>query len=149
VIECKKCKALKDEEAFSFRNKKKLQRHSACKDCTRVISTEWYNNNKTRHGATSKTAHKKWRAKMKREAVAVVNEIKKGPCLDCKQTFNPWQMQFDHLDPSTKKFNIASAVHVAYMIKLPEILAEIAKCELVCANCHATRTHNRRKGLES
>lgn len=51
-------------------------------------------------------------------------------------------MQWDHLPGTLKLGDISS------LIGLPRerVLAELAKCELVCANCHAARTY-RRSGL--
>lgn len=49
-------------------------------------------------------------------------------------------MHFDHLN--NKIDNIATMVHK--LKPLDAILKEISKCELVCANCHADRTHRRR-----
>jgi hypothetical protein len=46
-------------------------------------------------------------------------------------------MQWDH-PPGTKKVAPVSAL---YRGKRARVLAEIAKCELVCANCHAIRTY--------
>jgi len=81
----------------------------------------------------------------KDEILCFVNRLKCGPCLDCKRTFNPWVMQFDHRDPSTK---IASISMMAQRkMSLAIIQTEIVKCDLVCANCHAERTHRRRCGL--
>jgi hypothetical protein len=52
-------------------------------------------------------------------------------------------MQFDHRPGEGKSFDVASAVR-GYSRK--RILAEIAKCDLVCANCHAVRTYRRQIG---
>jgi hypothetical protein len=42
---------------------------------------------------------------------------------------------FHHRDPSEKEITIADAMRLGYGRK--RILAELAKCEVVCANCHA------------
>jgi hypothetical protein len=49
-------------------------------------------------------------------------------------------MQWDHL-PGTVKLGEISAKTRAWSPKL--IFEELAKCELVCANCHAIRTYRR------
>lgn len=46
-------------------------------------------------------------------------------------------MQFDHL--GDKLFTISNAGATS----VERLLAEIAKCEVVCANCHAERTYQR------
>ena len=51
-------------------------------------------------------------------------------------------MDFDHIDPTTKIDKVSAMV---YKGSLPLLLAEIAKCELVCSNCHRIRTVARRK----
>lgn len=70
--------------------------------------------------------------------LAIVQAIKSGACTDCGGTFHPEAMQFDHVG---EKF---AAVSSMLTYGIDRILAEVAKCELVCANCHAVRTHKRR-----
>jgi hypothetical protein len=61
--------------------------------------------------------------------------LKEGkPCTKCGGIFHHMAMEWHHRDPSTKVFNIADAVSLGYS-KEP-ILAENAKCDLKCANCH-------------
>lgn len=66
--------------------------------------------------------------------------MKNGPCTDCQIHYPYYVMQFDHVR-GKKRFNIAHAK--SYSDKV--ILEEIAKCDLVCANCHAKRTYLRRQ----
>lgn len=73
-----------------------------------------------------------------------VNLQKQRPCTDCKGTFNPWVMDFDHLEGKKKVAGISQLVQQAKSKKVIE--EEMAKCELVCANCHRERTHRRRTG---
>jgi len=49
-------------------------------------------------------------------------------------------MQFDHRDPATKTYEVTRIITRARSV----ILAEIAKCDIVCTNCHRDRTHRRR-----
>jgi hypothetical protein len=62
------------------------------------------------------------------------------PCTDCGLFFPYYVTQYDHLDSSTKSNTCAALANGGSRLRL---LEEIAKCELVCANCHAVRTHDR------
>jgi len=63
-------------------------------------------------------------------------------CVDCKKTFDPSVLQFDHLPQFTKIKGISKLVGQASIKQLEE---EISKCEIVCVNCHRLRTFNRHK----
>lgn len=100
---------------------------------------EWYSNpeNRKRHKAA---AHA--RTKAVRKAIReFLNLAKDRPCSDCGETYPPWVMQFDHLPGSGKIFMVASANKLG--VSLEKVQREIAKCEVVCANCHAHRTYER------
>lgn len=60
--------------------------------------------------------------------------------MDCGNQFHFRAMQWDHIG-TDKASNVANLVVEGYGKK--KILEEIAKCELVCAVCHAIRTWKR------
>ena len=63
--------------------------------------------------------------------------LKEGPCVDCGGEFHPVAMNWHHRDPLTKTADVGALVGKGNKAVL---LAEIAKCDLICANCHALRT---------
>lgn len=63
-------------------------------------------------------------------------------CADCGVSYPPYVMQFDHIGEDKDR---ALAVMAQAPVSLARLDAEIAKCELVCANCHAARTWQRRQ----
>lgn len=67
-----------------------------------------------------------------------LRELRRVPCADCGGTFEPYQMDFDHRDPATKSFDITTGR--AMLMSRGRLLDEVAKCEIVCANCHAIRS---------
>lgn len=69
--------------------------------------------------------------------------LKDKPCVDCKVKYAPWIMQFDHL--KDKEIDVSNAVSKLWSRE--RITQEVAKCELVCANCHADRTYKRQRGI--
>lgn len=69
-----------------------------------------------------------------------VDNLKRNPCMDCGQCFDPICMDFDHVR-GTKFQSVSAMVNSKYNIR--QISIEIAKCELVCANCHRLRTKSR------
>lgn len=46
---------------------------------------------------------------------------------------DPRALTFHHRDPSTKSFPIAT---YAWKVSWERLVAEIAKCDVLCANCH-------------
>ncbi|HVI40498.1 MAG TPA: RNA ligase family protein [Anaerovoracaceae bacterium] len=59
-------------------------------------------------------------------------------CVDCQLTDPPECLTFDHVR-GPKKFNIGQSWNQGRQA----LQEEIAKCEVVCANCHAIRTKKR------
>jgi hypothetical protein len=84
------------------------------------------------------------RARWRRQA-AMLDELRNVPCADCGRRFEPYQMDFDHLDPATKRSMVPALIGRAGEAT---ILAEAAKCDIVCANCHRERTHRRRTRVD-
>jgi predicted Zn-ribbon and HTH transcriptional regulator len=74
-----------------------------------------------------------------RARLEFLRELRKVPCKDCGCTYLPHQMDFDHRDPATKSFGLTGSR--AMLAPQQRLLEEIAKCDIVCANCHAVRTY--------
>lgn len=78
---------------------------------------------------------------------SLYESLKKGrPCQDCGGLFHLQAMEWDHRDGATKSFDV-SYVGRGGKAGPDLLLSEIAKCDLVCANCHRVRTARRRQGL--
>lgn len=69
---------------------------------------------------------------------AWLNSLKERPCDRCGLNWPPFVLDWHHRDPATKKFNMGSAHRIKDRTK---ILAEVAKCDLYCSNCHRILTH--------
>ncbi len=72
--------------------------------------------------------------------VELLRDLRRVPCADCGRTFKPHQMDFDHRDPATKLFNVMTGR--AMLMSTAKVLAEVAKCDIVCVNCHRIRTRD-------
>ena len=84
-----------------------------------------------------KAKQKKYRQKAK----AYVIDVKStNPCMDCKIHHPFYRMQFDHVR-GQKEFDLWRAGDS--VCSIPRIQREMDKCDVVCANCHATRTYKR------
>ena len=59
-------------------------------------------------------------------------------CSDCGESYPYYMLDFDHLED--KKHNLSA---LGQFNSLDELKDEVAKCEVVCANCHRIRTYNR------
>jgi hypothetical protein len=78
--------------------------------------------------------------KQKETLARYLKEVKeKNPCMDCKISYPYYMMDFDHVR-GTKQANVAKLIDTLSKKKIDE---EIAKCEIVCSNCHRIRTHDR------
>jgi len=93
----------------------------------------------------TETARRKHLAKIRREARELVRQVKSAPCTDCRVTFHFSAMDLDHVR-GKKKDNIATMVMKTY--SLDTLREELAKCEVVCSNCHRVRTYLRKTGKD-
>lgn len=69
-------------------------------------------------------------------------KIARGNCVDCQMVItehNVYCIDWDHRNPNEKAFTIA---YVIGRMAWDKIEKEIQKCDAVCRNCHALRTHH-------
>ncbi len=164
--ECSKCKRSKRLDAFWKAKKGLFGRRSICVDCASAYNKVYrrdprhakdvpesktcsscgaqkraldFSPDKSRPGGL-KSRCKKCLAektlevrKTLRRKIGIIKEA--NPCVDCGRFFPYWMMQFDHVED--KSFMISSLKNKT------DLLAEIAKCEIVCSGCHASRTYYR------
>ena len=60
-------------------------------------------------------------------------------CMDCGGKFPSYVLDLDHRDPKEKKFTPS---RLARNNSWQQMIDELEKCDVVCANCHRVRTHN-------
>jgi len=109
-----------------------------CRPCLRKRERDWYRRNPSKRKA--KVAANVTRMRARR--MVLLSEFKSRPCLDCGNTYPPYVMDFDH----TRGEKVSEVgVLVTRGASVSRILAEIDKCDIVCANCHRIRTHTRRE----
>ncbi|CAB4167022.1 HNHc domain containing protein [uncultured Caudovirales phage] len=83
---------------------------------------------------------------LRRRNKAFIDDVKgTNPCTDCGVSYPPYVMQFDHIVDG-KRGNVADMARSGF--SLENLQLEIDKCELVCGNCHAERTHGFKEELE-
>lgn len=132
--ECSLCKEIKPLSAFGMRLGKK---HYSCKACLNEKQKNQYKKNK----AYWLDMNRRNRAKNR----SLYNELKENtPCKMCGKTYPNYVMDFDHRDPATKKHPVSAMMGHSWKA----IQEEIAKCDLLCANCHRVKTYettNRQK----
>jgi len=86
-------------------------------------------------------------AKNKKMLAQILNDIhlykESHGCFDCKNKFPHYVLEFDH-KPEYDKIDVVYRVLRTYG---PEAAwAEVAKCDVVCSNCHKIRTYMREFG---
>ena len=117
---CVKCKIQKSHKEFKLAKVNNDGLYSYCKPCereyARVYQFFWAKRRKTK-----------------------VDSLMQKPCLDCNKRFPPECMDFDHVR-SKKSFHIGRLRNGR---SWKAILAEVKKCDVVCANCHRIRTQER------
>jgi hypothetical protein len=72
----------------------------------------------------------------------ISQKVAAGQCADCWLPCEEWNhvmFAYDHLDRTQKLFAISKAYKMKN-VSFDLLASEIAKCELVCHNCHAYRT---------
>jgi len=131
-LTCSRCKTDKPKSEFNKLSSSNRGYQRYCRVCARAYEKVWRINNKDKTAVIAK--------KHRQKASEYVRQIKdNAQCMDCKVRYPYYVMDFDHL--RDKRFSLAHRKdnHIS------RIKEEIAKCELVCANCHRIRTWKRKQ----
>lgn len=129
---CSRCHTEKPFEAFSPRKNRSNGSafHSRCKECHVREIKEW-------RLANPDWERRKYDRKRNHRRDTLVNFYKANHCVDCGEA-NPVCLEFDHVkEKGEKSFNIGG---LSGNVSLKKVIAEIAKCEVRCANCHRKMT---------
>jgi hypothetical protein len=129
------------EENTVYRGKEGLDRRRYCRTCLSDRYKRWYDKNQPAQVARVAKYNKDnaekirlvLRARYKRYKQTLVNEAG-GKCERCSYSEHLAALDFDHLDPSTKKEGIGRVL--AGGRSLAAAREEAKKCRLLCANCH-------------
>jgi hypothetical protein len=109
-----------------------LQVH--CRECNQQASHAYYVRNREKH----KQDVKPYRAAyLRRNRELVLDHLSTHPCVDCGEQ-DIVVLDFDHVRGRKSRDVSKMAVHGVNPEKL---LAEIAKCDVRCVNCHRRKTH--------
>lgn len=91
--------------------------------------------------------NREYMAKRRAERQVWLYDIKNVPCMDCGGRYPGVCMDFDHRPGTGKRFNIGERFA---MVNMGDLQAEVAKCDVVCSNCHRLRTYGElRHGFHS
>jgi len=113
-----------------------------CANCHRVRTRDAHAT-QLRAGppSTASSTHIETRRARWRAQARLLDELRAVPCADCGGSFPPCAMDFDHRSSELKEFGVTRMIGRS---GTERILAEVAKCDIVCANCHRARTFDRR-----
>ena len=127
---CSTCKIEKDLSEFLRRPDGKTE--SFCHPCRKIYQRKYYEEHKSYF--VERAARQKLAL---REHLRYLKET--TPCADCGGKFPYFVMDFDHREEFEKEFGICGSLRRSHK----RVLAELKKCDTVCANCHRIRTHTR------
>jgi hypothetical protein len=132
---CSTCKLPKLLTEFSVNRSKRDGRQSVCKGCQKVYMASY-------ERVSDPNGWQEPRSVRRRQIVAENRQLLWAyllghPCVDCGET-DIVVLDFDHRSEVPKVENISRMVAAGWPWK--RIVAEIAKCDVVCANDHRRRT---------
>lgn len=108
-------------------------KQNCCRECKNLYIRNWR--------VANPKSNKLIKDKSYRSRRNFVDQIKlDSGCADCGYKEFPYVLGFDHVT-GDKEFDVGLRITVS----MERLLKEIDKCDVVCHNCHAIRTHNRRK----
>ncbi len=131
---CSTCKRRRSTSTFNRNAAKPDGLQATCRDCGKVYSKAYYKGHapKMRKQITAKNKERMNRVKRK-----VHEYLVDHPCVDCEES-DLVVLEFDHRDGEEKVTEIGTMLKNRY--SWTRIEAEIAKCDVRCANCHRRKT---------
>lgn len=133
VRRCSRCGELKPVDEFPIKEKLTGLRRVWCRPCCRAYGKEHYAQNRPVYLAKATSRRKTEIPRMQR---IIDDHLRTYPCVDCGES-DLVVIDFDHRDRSLKRGLVS---RLARSCAAGTVRAEIAKCDVRCANCHRRRT---------
>lgn len=135
---CSGCQQVKPITEYQKNASRRDGVQGVCRACRKAVDAASWKRHRERRQVR--------KDQLRRELLAEVRRFKaETPCADCGGRFHPAAMQFDHRPGETKHNDVANLCKRGAR---QAVWREIKKCDVVCANCHAVRTFERRGSLE-
>lgn len=131
--QCLRCAEVKILSEFARKSSAKDGLQCYCRACARVFYVEHYKEHKQRIVARNYVRTKRNRSAYRR---VVWDYLLAHPCVDCGES-DPIVLEFDHVR-GDKRGNISQMAQGE--CSLQNLMKEIEKCEVRCANCHRRKT---------
>lgn len=126
---CNKCGQVLPIEMF-YKDRYTKDGHAyTCRECQLEQVKDYRKRNRDKVKTYQVAYREKNRKRQETERKNKYNALK-TPCVKCGED-RPWVIQFHHIDPSTKSFNITEGGS-----KNRDIETEVKKCVCLCSNCH-------------
>lgn len=133
---CSTCRHVKPIAEFNKKSSTKDGLERYCKECHRARNRRHYQANKQAYVDTAvkwQNEKRQWWAEYKQTL----------SCSVCGEN-RYWCLDFHHSDPSEKENTVSQMV--TQNASRERILEEVAKCVVVCRNCHADIHHHEKNG---
>jgi 5-methylcytosine-specific restriction endonuclease McrA len=131
---CSRCGKLRPLEEFVWRRKAAGKRGPYCRRCRAAYAQAHYAANRQLY---IDRARRRKQIVGEQRVACLIEFLSSHPCVDCGET-DPLVLEFDHI--ADKAFTIGEGLRDR---NWESVLAEIAKCDVVCSNCHRRRTARR------
>ncbi len=132
-MKCYRCKTIKKQFAFPWKNKRLKLKRKMCKECYREYQKHRYY---LRHVHYKKVIYNAKKKRVLDVLIKLFKYFKTHPCVDCGN-IDLRVLDFDHVR-GIKKYNVGEIIYYGYSWKT--IYHEIEKCDVRCANCHRIKT---------
>ncbi len=135
---CSKCRKEKLTSEFFYRDKPTGKLHAQCKECYRTVRRVSYRSHYDKYKDHYRYRAKERRAQQKSIFRKNMLDVLSGKsCAICEED-DIRTLEFDHIDPTGKSFSISQAYRLGH--KWEDVLKEMNKCRILCANCHRKHT---------
>ncbi len=135
---CTKCHTKKDETEFFIKDRASNRLHTQCKSCYKEHRKAYYVLHYEKYGDEYRKRAKTQRDNLRNiYRTNMLQFLSNKACVTCGES-DVRVLEFDHLDQKTKSFSISQAVRLGYSWN--DVLEEIKKCRILCANCYKKHT---------
>jgi 5-methylcytosine-specific restriction endonuclease McrA len=135
---CSKCGVAKESSEFFVKDSKTGRLHAQCKTCYSAHRKTYYKQHYEKYHAAYLERAKVRRSTLRDEfRQNMLRYLSDKYCAECGES-DIRVLEFAHMHPDEKLFSISQAVRLGY--SWDDILLEMKKCRILCANCHKKET---------